>query len=82
MSGYSECLQLSWLDVMTDWQQSQGCWSDAPSKEETVGHKIESDSNIRRKREEKVLAHGCKAHKTAVAISAIVQYVKRFALTS
>ena len=77
MAGFQECLDLRWLKVIIDWQQAEGCWSDNPS--EISAPQPSPSSHFRRKREEKVLEHGCRAHKTAVAISALVQYVKNIA---
>lgn len=67
--GYIDFFRLEWLHEMLSWQWlPRGCWGEEPATPSAGGS--------RRKREERQLADGCECHRTAVALGALVQYVR------
>ncbi|KAI0235873.1 hypothetical protein LSAT2_013589 [Lamellibrachia satsuma] len=68
MLGYRQFAREDWLQKILSWQRpSEGCWS--------VSHYAETHAS-RFKREERLLPDGCGCHRTAVALGALVQYVR------
>lgn len=67
MLGYRQFFRPDWLAAILSWQrQSRGCYGlDRPPT-----------AVSRFKREERLLEDGCLCHRTAVAIGALVQYIR------
>lgn len=82
MLGYRQFFRLEWITAILSWQRKSGCFGDYreafPTKEGKTDSEYfkRSDVNTRVKREEKFLDDGCLAHKTTVALGALVNYVR------
>ncbi|XP_048733336.1 UPF0764 protein C16orf89 homolog [Ostrea edulis] len=73
--GYREFFTSNWLEPILSWQDElYGCYRGELVFASEV--KLRDGVNIRRKREERPLDHGCLCHRTTVALAALGQYVR------
>ncbi|KAJ8311136.1 hypothetical protein KUTeg_011314, partial [Tegillarca granosa] len=76
MLGFRQFFSSDWLDKVLSWQNPEiGCYTGDAIREKDVAYRPDS-YHLRHKREERRLEHGCLAHRTAVAVAALSQYVR------
>lgn len=83
-AGYTQMAQWRWLPLIMSWERSSGCYGfffdeqvDEHNFDYSTYGKVKRGLS-RRKRVEQIIAHkGCLSHRTSVAQSALLAYVRR-----